>query len=170
MRQKGSVNILLVVLAIILAVALLYVALFKKEKTIDETQQPAPVETENKITIPKEYVKKTDDSANEATFVFAVPVKKQDIVGDNIKYCVFSASAGSDGVPECKETTPENSFLLQYNENTRTLRISDPSPGEWGEDSGPFRIGCAACFSAVEFEGIRTLDGQLLPKKTITVY
>lgn len=175
MNQKKFSNIILIIVVVILASMLVYVTLIKKSvSTESQSNNSQNIPTQkNKIYIPEEYVEKTEDSANQATFVFAIPVKKQDIVGTNIRHCIVSASAGAqaDGrQPECKETTLANSFSLQYNENTRTLIISDPTPGEWGVDSGPFRVGCAACFSAIEFNGIYTSDEQLLPKKMITVY
>lgn len=174
MRQKGSVNRILIFFIIVLSIALIYVTFIKKPSRTDQTPQTNSQNKEqNKIIIPEEYVKKNEDSANQATFVFAVPVKKQDIIGANIKYCIVSASAGAEASgrqSECKETTLANSFSLKYDETTRTLVISDPTPGEWGADSGPFRTGCAACFSTVEFSGIHTSSGQLLPRKVITVY
>jgi uncharacterized protein YpmB len=174
--KKGFLmNIVLIILVIILAGALIYVTLGKKPEKTPETSvtQNTIPKQESKTTIPEEYVKKTQDSANQATFVFAIPVKKQDITGANIKHCVVSASAGAQagGIePECTETTSVNSFFLKYDDNTRTLVISDPTPGEWGHESGPFRIGCAACFSTIEFSHIHTMDGRLLPKKIVTVY
>jgi len=172
-KQNIFVNKVLVVLVVVLAGALLYKTYFKKPISTNQIQQANSQNSEQtKITIPKEYVKKIADSANRATFVFAIPVKKQDIIGANIRYCVVSASAGSQSEgreEECKETILSNSFSLQYNEATWTLEISDPTPGEWGPDSGPFRIGCAACFSVIEFNGIHTANGQLLPKAVVTV-
>ncbi|HTE49016.1 MAG TPA: hypothetical protein VK675_03865 [Candidatus Paceibacterota bacterium] len=174
MKRNILVNKILVVLVIILASSLLFETYNKKPSSTGQVE-PANSQNTQKIknTVPKEYVKKTDDSANKATFVFVVPVKKQDIIGANIRYCIVSASAGAQAEgreEECKETILSNSFSLQYNEATRALIISDPTPGEWGPDGGPFRIGCAACFSVIEFNGIHTSDGQLLPKAVVTVY
>lgn len=120
-----------------------------------------------------EYIKVIQNNANQATFIFSNSVRKQNIIGPNIRYCVLdlNASAQTNGSkPECKETTIANDFSLQYNESTRTLIISYLKLGEFGASNGAFRIGCASCMSAVEFSNIYTLNGQLLPKKMVNVY
>lgn len=155
MHKKGNAALVLIILAVVVVGALWFGG-FNKE---------------GKISVPENYVELAESSANEAKFVFAVPVEKSGFVGANIRHCVISVSAGSaDSSPVCKDMMPDNGFSLAYDEATRTLTVSDPTPGEWGAQNGPFRIGCAACASAVEFSGLRTTGGQLLPKKMVVVY
>jgi len=118
----------------------------------------------------KEYVKLSQVNANVATFVFAEPVNKNDLIGANIKQCAISTSVGAEideRQPLCTEITSANKFLLEYNEDTRTLTISGPNQGT-GIGQGPFELTCASCYLTIEFNGIHTPDGQLLPKTMIT--
>ncbi len=158
-----------IIVPVIIVILLIIFFATRKSPTPIPTQQ-----TQNPTSIPEQYVRKTKDEANQAVFVFDVPIKEEDIVGKNIKHCTLNASVAAEydnSEPDCVETVPENALDIKYDKSTRTLTVFDPNPGhEWGMNNGPFRIGCAACMSAVEFSGIHTTDGKLLPDLLVNVY
>jgi hypothetical protein len=154
MSKQGITIIVLIILILVLGGALAY------------------VNSTDNISIPDEYVKVTKSDTNSATLIFEVLVDAADVNGNNVSHCIVSMSAGSerDGRgPECEPATKENGFTLDYDSKDRVLIITGDS-AEWGLNNGPFRVGCAACESAVQFKNIRTTDGQLLPEKIISVY
>ena len=130
-------------------------------------------EDKDRENVPEEYIKLNKNDAESATFTFLVPVNAADITGNNIYHCVVnvSARAEADGEqPECKNATKDNKFSISYNPNNRTLVIETTNLSEWGINSGPFKIGCAACISAVKFTNIHTESGLLLKEKLVAVY
>lgn len=137
------------------------------------TSSGTPVPALKKIQIPTEYASLAKSDANYASFAFVIPLDPTYITAKNVRHCVISVSAGAlaEGrKPDCSDTSEENGFVLDYNKNTGILTVSNTKPEDWGINSGPFRIGCAACESAVEFSNFRTSDGQTIPTKMMSVY
>ncbi len=177
MNKKSLLTIIILIVVAILAAIMFGVALWDRD---DKVVPPTETNTRSTTTpatsfanLPVEYVKLTNNTASEARFVFAIPVNAGDIKSTNIRHCVInvSVSAEAENVePECNDASPANGFTLEYNASSRTLKIVNTKPEDWGANSGPFKIGCAACVSAVEFGGIRTPSGELFPTKLVEVY
>lgn len=127
-----------------------------------QVQSPATTKNSGKNVTPE--ITFLSNTEREADFTTNVPLKSVDL--SNIRVYTKSASVNAAGQ---EDDFPKNYFSVKYDPKDLTIVITDIS-GEFGNDFGAFRTGCAACTHEIEFTNLETTTGVKIPKIQISIY
>ncbi|OGY85134.1 MAG: hypothetical protein A3F54_04380 [Candidatus Kerfeldbacteria bacterium RIFCSPHIGHO2_12_FULL_48_17] len=116
-------------------------------------------------------VKVGEVTADSAKFVFSQAVRAEEIDSAHIEHCIVSMSAvavENNEEPECTAASAADGFSLEFDADSQSLVVTNTGD-TWGEDGGPFQVGCASCVSAVRFTGLYTEKGDLIETTLVEV-